>query len=186
MESAKSLEIIEKMFNESRKSLSRNSFHFLLWGSLLVPAGIGEFLLRGTNFFWMVWPAVGILGGIVAIIYGIKEGKRVGVQSAGDRIMGFTWGGFGFTLIYAIVYSGMNHVPPHALILLTAGLATFISGGISKFNPFVWGGVVLGLGAVVAGFFVEPVYHSLVFSTSILLGYVIPGLMLRNIENGQA
>ncbi len=186
MESAKSLEIIESMFNESRKSLTKNSFHFLLWGSLLIPAGIGEFLLRETNYFWAVWPVVGVIGGIIAIIYGFKEGKKVNVQSAGDRIMGFTWGGFGFTLFFAIAYAGVHHFPPHALILLTAGLATFISGGISKFTPFVWGGVVLGLGAIVAGFIVAPVYQSLVFSAGILLGYVIPGLMLRNVENGKA
>jgi hypothetical protein len=186
MESAKSLEIIESMFNESRKSLTRHSFQFLLWGSLLVPAGIAEFLLRETNYFWIVWPIAGVTGGIIATIYAIREGKRVGVQTAGDRMMGFTWGGFGFTLFFAIAYSGVHQLPPHALILLTAGLATFISGGISKFSPFVWGGVTLGLGAMVAGFVVEPVYQSLVFSASLFLGYVIPGLMLRNVENGKA
>lgn len=186
METAKSIEIIENMFNESRRSLYRNSFHFLLWGGLLIPAGVAEYLLRESEYFWMVWPAVGVLGGIVATIYSFKEGKRSGVQTTGDRITAFTWGGFGFTLIWVIAFSVKNQFPPSALILLMAGFATFISGGISKFTPFIWGGIVLVLGATVCGFFVEYMFHSLIFSASMLFGYVIPGFMLRNLENEQA
>lgn len=183
MEPTKSLEIIERMLAETKKSLHRNSFYFLLWGILLIPAGIAEYLLYGTSNFWMVWPTVGILGGIASMIYGFKESKRVGASTAGDRITGYTWGSFMFVLVFSIIYAGSNGLPPHALILMGAAMATFISGGISKFKPFVYGGIILALGAIACAFFIEPVYHSLVFSASILLGYVIPGLLLRKSEN---
>lgn len=186
MESTQSVEIISKMIQESRKSLHRNSFYFILWGSLLIPAGIAEYFMLGTPNYWMIWPAIGIIGGIVSSIYGSKESKRSGVQTAGDRITSYTWGAFGATLIFVIIYSVSKGLTPHPLILITAGLATFISGGISKFKPFVMGGVFLGLGAIASGFFIDPEFHGLVFSTSILLGYVIPGVQLRKVENGQA
>jgi hypothetical protein len=183
MEATKSLEIIERMLTENKKSLHRNSFYFILWGTLLIPAGLWEYFMRGTAYFYLVWPAVGILGGFISMIYGAKESKRIGVKTAGDRITNYTWGAFGFTMVFGMVYTVYNGLTPHAFILIVAGMATFISGGVSRFKPFVVGGIMLALGAIVCAFVVAPVYHSLVFSASLLLGYVIPGILLRKSEN---
>lgn len=184
METTKSIEIIESMMLESKKSLSNNSFYFIFWGALLIPAGIAEYFLFGTANFWMIWPIVGVGGGIVSFIYGIKDSKKADMFTAGDRITAFTWGGFGFTLILSIAFSVYHHLSPHALVLMLAGLATFISGGISKFNPFILGAVVLEIGAILCAFFIEPAFQGLVFAVSILFGYVIPGFILRKSENG--
>ncbi|HJN06280.1 MAG TPA: hypothetical protein QF480_06665 [Bacteroidales bacterium] len=79
-----------------------------------------------------------------------------------------------------------NHLSPSPMVLMLAGSATFISGGISKFSPFIWGGVILEIGAILCAFVFGPEYHGLIFAGSILLGYVIPGLILRRIENDKA
>ena len=186
METTKSIEIIEQMLAESKKSLYNNSFYFLLWGAMLIPAGIAEFLLQGTPYFWVVWPIVGTIGGIISAIYSIRESKKSGVNSAADRITGYTWGAFGFGLFFVLAFSAVNRMLPHTLILMLAGSATFISGGISKFKPFVWGGIVLEIGALLCAFVIEPMYHSLAFSLFIFLGYVIPGIILRKEEHGYA
>jgi hypothetical protein len=183
METTKSIEIIESMMLESKKSLSHNSFYFILWGILLVIAGIAEYVLYGSGNFWLIWPLTGILGGIASFIYGIKDGKKAGMMTAGDRITVYTWGGFGFTLIFAIIFSIYNHILPHALVLMLAGLATFISGGISKFKPFVLGSIALEAGAILCAFYIQPELQSLVFAGSIFLGYIIPGFILRKEEN---
>ena len=146
METTRSIEIIENMMSESKKSLAHNSFYFIFWGVVLLAAGVAEFFLFGTDNFWMIWPSVGILGGIISFVYGIKDGKRTGMMTYGDRITLFTWGGFGFTLILSIVFSVYNQLSPHALVLMLAGLATFISGGISKFKPFIYGAIVIEIG----------------------------------------
>ena len=75
MKATQSLVIIEAMLQESKKSLHRNSFYFIMWGMLMIPIGIAESFLIGTKNFWIVWPIMGIVGGIVSSIYGIKEGK---------------------------------------------------------------------------------------------------------------
>lgn len=186
MESVKSIEIIQSMMNESKKSLVRNSFFFILWGVLLVPAGIVEYYMAGTNYAWSVWPVVGILGGVISMFYGKRESDRVGVTTFGDRIYSYTWGAFGIALVFAIAFSIRMHYPPHTLILLMAGMATFITGGISSFKPFVFGGITLVFGAIICGFVLEPLHHSLVFSASIALGYLVPGFQLRKLENEQA
>lgn len=183
METIKSIEIIESMFKESKKSMHRNSFYFIIWGVLMIIAGIAEFFMYGNSNFWIIWPVVSFIGTIASMVYGMKEGKNNGVQTAGDRINSFTWGAFMFTLIFAIVYSVYNYMSPHPIVLMLAGSATFISGGISKFKPFIWGAVILEAGAILAAFFIEPEYHGLVSAFSLLFGYVIPGIILRNSEN---
>jgi len=186
MQTTQSIEIIESMFMESKKSLHRNSFYFIMWGLLLVPAGIAEYMLFESDKFWLIWPVVGTTGGIIATIYGIREGKRSGTKTAGDRIYSYTWGAFIFLLFLGIAFSVQNNISPHAIILMLAGYATFISGGIAKFTPFVIGGIALVVGAILCAFLVAPHYQGLIFSASILLGYVIPGFILRKTENDQA
>lgn len=186
METSKSIEIIESMYNESKRSLHRNSFYFILWGLLLVPAGIAEYILRESDKFWMIWPVVGISGGIIAAIYGYRDGKRAGAQTAGDRIYNYTWGAFIALLILSLPISFKFNISPHILILMLAGYATFVSGGIAKFTPFILGGIALVIGSILCATVVDIQYHGLVFAAGILLGYVIPGFMLRNQENGQA
>jgi len=186
MNESKSLEIIENMLGESRKSLHRNSFYFILWGLLMAPAGIIESLLIQTSFFWIVWPIAGITGGIISFVYGKKESESIGVYTAIDRITNYTWGAFGFTLLFAIAFSLYNQLSPHALVLMIAGSATFLSGGISKFKPFIYGGIILEVGAILCAFSIPNAYQGYVFALSIVLGYVVPGFILKKSENGEA
>ena len=86
MESKQSIKIIESMLNESRQSLHNNSFYFILWGALLIPAGIAEFLFYGHEYLWLEWPIIGILGGAISAIYGRNEDKRSGVKTIGIAI----------------------------------------------------------------------------------------------------
>lgn len=186
MKATQSLEIIESMLQESKKSLHRNSFYFILWGLLMVPAGIAESLLIDSPNFWLIWPIMGIIGGIISMIYGMKEGKRTGTVTSGDRIISYTWGAFVFCLVFVIVFSLSLRIPPHTLILMLAGMATFISGGISKFKPFVYGGIAMEIGALACAFVVAPEYQGYVSALSLFVGYVIPGFMLKKAEDGQA
>lgn len=189
MDTSKSLEIIESMLQESRKSLHRNSFYFIMWGILMATAGFAESLFIQTSIVdlpWIVWPIAGILGGILSSIYSSKENKDKGVSSAMDRITNYTWGAFGFTLILSIVYSLYNDLVPHTLVLMVAGSATFISGGISKVKALIFGAIVLEIGALACAFVVPNDHQGYIFALSIVFGYVVPGFILRRSENGQA
>lgn len=133
-----------------------------------------------------MWPILSIIGGIASSIYSRKEDKRSGAQTFGDRVTLYTWAAFGFTMIISIVYAIYNHLSPYPLVLILSRSATFISGGISKFKPFIFGGIVLEIGAIICAFIVDPSYHGLVFVVSLFLGYVIPGFILRKTENVEA
>lgn len=183
METSKSIEIIEAMLKETRQSMSRNSFYFLFWGVILVIAGIAEYALKDHSNFWMVWPVVTTIGGIASGIYGFIDSKKSPTNTNTDRIILFTWLAFIITMVFAIVYAVSHSLPPHALVLMLAGSATFITGGVTRFTPFILGAVALEIGAVFCGFVIQPEYNGLVFAASILIGYILPGLMLRKQEN---
>lgn len=186
MEATESIKIIEKMLDESRQSLSKYSFHFILWAVLLIPCGIIEWYFVDEPKRFLVWMIAGITGGIIASIYGGKQSKQQKVQSLASRMHGFIWGGFGICMIVSIFYSIKLNVPPHTLVLLLAGAATFSTGGLAKFQPFILGGIFLMICSLLCGFLVPPGYQGLVFTAGLSGGYLVPGLMLRKIENGQA
>ncbi|MBD3639102.1 MAG: hypothetical protein HUJ25_17235 [Crocinitomicaceae bacterium] len=183
MEITESVKIIERMMNESKKTLHNYSAYFIIWGMVMAPAGIAEYLLIDYEYRWIVWPIASIIGGVLSAIVGNKQSKKQQASSAMDRVIGYTWGAFGFCLILAIAYAVSIQKPPHTLVLMLAGGATFISGGISKFKPFIYGGLALELAAIACAFFIPGEFHSLIFAVGILLGYIIPGFILRNIEN---
>ena len=186
MEITESVKIIERMMNESKRAFHHYSGYFILWGLIMAPAGIAEYMLLGYEYSWIVWPIASIIGGIISSILGRTQGKKQQAASAMDRVIGYTWAAFGFCLVLAIAYSVSIQRPPHTLVLMLAGAATFISGGISKFKPFIYGGLALELSAIACAFFVPAEFHSLIFAGGIVLGYVIPGFLLRNLEHEQA
>ncbi|MDX1348872.1 MAG: hypothetical protein R3279_01430 [Putridiphycobacter sp.] len=183
METTKSVKIIEQMLKESRQSLSKYSFHFILWALLLIPSALIEWYFVENPLRLLVWPIAGVIGGIIAAYYGYQQSKKVAVTTISDRVSGFIWGGFGICLLFSICYSIYLKVPPHTLILLLAGGATFTTGGLFKFRPFIVGGLFLMASAILCGFAVTTEHQSLIFALGLTGGYLVPGLMLRKIEN---
>lgn len=186
MELTESVKIIDKMIAESKRSLHNYSYYFIIWGILMAAAGITEYILKDSDFAWIVWPIGGFVGGIFSFIVGYIQDKKQNVKTTMDRVYAYTWISFGFCLILAITYSLSIERPPHALVLLLAGGATFISGGIAKFKPFIIGGLLIEVGAILCAFLVPFELHGLVMAVAMVLGYLIPGFMLRKKEDGQA
>lgn len=179
-----SLRLIGQMIDDTRQSYQHSSFYFLLWGWLLMLTGIGIFILTNkhveeANVLWLVQ---GIVGGITSMVYSKMQDKKVreskAVTSPVNRGILNIWLGFGITLffiIFAAVNSGTDPIP---FVLLVTGYATFMSGKVIRFNPLIFGGICFWAFGVMA-FFVAHPYSALVFSVAILVGYLVPGYLLR-------
>ena len=183
MEISESVKIIEKMMADGRKSVNNYSSYFIIWGTLLLLAAVGEFFLLGHSTMpWMPWPIAGVIGGVISSIVG----RRQKSSSSMDRIIGYTWLSFGICLVFSIFYSLHIETLPHTLILLMAGGATFISGGISGYKALFAGGLILLIAATLSGFIVPREFISLIFAAGMLFGYLIPGIMVKMKENVEA
>jgi len=179
-----SMELITEMIASAKQSFFKMSFYFLLWGALLALAGLGQYFLKQSDFslHWIGWPIVGVVGGIIAGVHGAREGKKTQVSTFTDRVYMWLWMAFVFTLVLFIVAAGKHELDPGPYIMLLTGLPTFVTGAIMKFRPLVFGGVLFWVIGMLTIFFMME-YSALTFTVAILVGYIIPGLMLRKKEN---
>lgn len=118
------------------------------------------------------------LGGILSGIFSYKEKKKVYVKSYTDNVMKYTWLSFGMLLAVLLLSMGRLQLNTYPLIMVAYGVPTFISGGILKFKPLIYGAIGSIITGIVAFYFSFDV-QLLLLCVSILLAYLIPGHLLR-------
>ena len=186
MTGEESFRIITEMIKKTKVNIRQGSFHLLLWGWLILFCSLTEYILfRITDFThpWYVWLLV-IPGAFVSLIYGYTTGRKSQFHTYADRLYMWTWIGFMITaiILFIVISDRMHSVAPY--ILLLAGLPTFVSGIIIKFNPLIFGGITFWILALVAHF-AGPMIAPLAVPAAMLTGYLIPGYMLkRRVDNG--
>lgn len=189
LEEAQSLKLIQEMLQVAKRSFWRMSYYFLMWGWLLAVAAVLSFALGQLDGYrhlaWIGWPVVGIVGGVLSYLYGRKQAANAAAESYMDKVFAYIWGGFMATLVVYIAASLFLKRDPGPGIIILTGLPTFATGGVLKFKPLLVGGALfwaLGLLAHI----LPPAYASLVFFAALLVGYLVPGYLLKRAEqNGR-
>ncbi|MGD0340598.1 MAG: hypothetical protein ABSA76_02670 [Bacteroidales bacterium] len=181
MTGEESLKIISKMINKTKFDIRQGSFYLLFWGWVIFACSLSEFLIRKfttLNHSYYVWflvvPAV-----LVSLIYGFIKGRKASVTTYTGNLYKWIWLGFmiSATVLFIVHSKSMYSVAPY--ILLLAGLPTFFSGFLIKFKPLIAGGLCFWAIALVI-YFAGPSSYSLGSAIAMLLGYLIPGYMLKN------
>lgn len=184
MKSNESLKIIMEMIEGAKSAYQRTSPYFLLWGILLTISGLSEYLLvykLNMKAGFLIWPVLGVLGGISSMYISRKEDSRTRVKTYYDMTFQYLWGGFGITLAIVIVMAVLNNINPTPFVLLLTGLPTFVSGGLIRSIHLKLGAFIFWITGSFA-FYVSNEFTGPLFSLAILLGYVWPGLQLRKLE----
>lgn len=180
MEVNQSLQIIDEMVQRARFNFSKGSVFFILWGILLTIAGVGEFLLQQMDYSmpWILWPIAGSLGGIISGIYGSKL-SRESSRSYLEKTYSNLWIIYFFTLIVLLVALVSQKINPGPYILIVTGLPTYFTGSILKLKELRYGGGVFWILGLIS-IFSSPEYSSLIFALAIVLGYLVPGMIMKN------
>ena len=179
-----SMRIIREMIATSKGNLKENSFFYLLWGWLVLVASLSHYFLIMIEYehAYLPWPILMSLGGIVSVIQGIRLGKRSTVVTVIDKAIMHLWWGFMVVLLIILFmtsYQKIDWTSAYPLIIAMYGLGTFVSGGILKFKPLVYGGIACWVISVVA-FFVAPINILLLTALSVVVSYLVPGYMLKS------
>lgn len=176
-----SIELIERMMLSGRKSFSKNSFLYLLWGWLAFIASLAFYFLMVSGYknAAIVWNLM-LVGAVIHIIYIVRTSKNKKVKTLTDVFLSYLWIGFSIS-IWLIVYiyskSGWG-ITSYPIIICLYGLGTFTSGGAMEFKPLILGGVSCWILAVLA-LFVSLEHQLLILPLAVLLSYIIPGHMLQ-------
>ncbi len=179
-----SLMLISEMLENTKARFNENGFFFLLWGWLVLISSISHFVffMAGYTYFYIVWPIIMTGGGIVSAIAGYRKQKESKVKTFIDTSMSFLWIGFVISLFILFVIVILGNIEWHILsilIMLLYGLPTFVSGGVLKFKPLIYGALVCWILAVLS-LFIGKDYVILMLALSVLLAYLIPGYMLKS------
>ena len=183
LDNEKQLAIISEMIASTRNRLSEDGFHVIFWGILIVISCLAQYIMiqffkmnHESNYVWLIMPAIGTP---VSIIYGYKQSKEQKVKTLIDEFYGYIWIGFLISLLCVILISLAYKHSPTSFILVSMGFAVFIAGAVLKFKPLILGAVVFWISSFLYFYVGESSAQLLVFAGSVVLGYIIPGLMLR-------
>lgn len=186
----KQLAIISEMIASTRSRLSEDGFHVILWGILIVISCLVQYIMiqflnmhHESNYVWLIMP---IIGTPVSIIYGYKQSKEQKVKTLIDEFYGYIWIGFWISLLCVTLISLAYKHSPTSFILVTMGFAVFIAGVVLKFKPLILGAVVFWISSFLYFYVGESTAQLLVFAASVVLGYIIPGLLLRKEYKAQS
>lgn len=179
-----SLNIINEMISQAKNNFDKSgSFYFLLWGWVVMLANLGHYMMaKFTTFehpyiFWLLT----IPAAIFSMIYGIRKRNNAVVQTHISSLYGEVWIGVGVCIFLSLVFMSQINFNHGAVIMMLAGIGTYMSGRMLKFMPLVIGAIALWVSAVIC-FNLPEIDQYLVSSIGILAGYIIPGYLLKSAE----
>jgi len=182
-----SLQIIGDMIGQAKRNIAKGgSFYFLLWGFVVSIANLSFYYLATVvkystpQIVWVITlPAV-----IVTIVYSIRQqaDKRAKVVGHLDRIYGQMWTTIFVGIMILLFFMKEININHNAVILLFSAMGTYVSGQMLRFKPLIFGGISLFVASIIA-FKVSPIDQSLVAGLGIIVGYIVPGFMLKKLES---
>lgn len=179
-----SLEIITNMIQKAKSNFARGgSFYFILWGFVVAIANLIHFTL---NYFTSYrYPQIAWLLIIPAVMwtigYTVWRRKKSTFVSPIDRICTHIWWGIFACILVILLFMEKVGFYSTPLILLLSALGTYVTGQLLRFRPLIFGGYSLAVTAIVA-FLLPLEFQNLVAGLGMLLGYVIPGFLLKKEE----
>ncbi|MCG8410325.1 MAG: hypothetical protein MI739_03465 [Bacteroidales bacterium] len=176
-----SLKIINKMITSAKTNLGDSSFNFLFWGWTISLISLSHFILEYFKLSQMpqiVWFLI-FPGIAVVTIYNIKKSRKRRVFSHIEKIYSFAW--LAFIISYFIIIIFMKEINYNItpIIFILIANATFISGLALKFRPLIYGTILFWISAIVC-FLIPNEFIQLLNSIAVILGFLIPGYLLKS------
>jgi hypothetical protein len=181
MRSEDSLMLIQKMITTAKENIEDDSFYFLLWGWLVFVSCIFHFVLMKmeTGLDGLPWLILMPAGGIITMIYSARQKKKQRVQSYINDLMKYVLISFLVSLMTVLFFQTKLGLATYPMVMLIYGTWLFISGGALKFKPLIYGGIINWAIAIPSLFFSFE-QQLILLAVAVLLGYIIPGHLLRN------
>jgi hypothetical protein len=120
------------------------------------------------------------LGGIASIFLVKKEKDKSKVKTWFDNVMKYLWLAFGVVLAITLFTMFKRQVNLMPIVIALYGLGLFITGGLLQFRPLMIGGILSWIISITGIFYYDMYTAIWLVAIAILVGYIIPGHMLRN------
>ncbi|MEL6626715.1 MAG: hypothetical protein AAFQ83_00295 [Bacteroidota bacterium] len=184
MNEQQSLQLIHQMIANARGQIKDDGYFYLLWGWLIVSASLIHYGLLDLDqplFIGGIWIIALTIGVIASYIVGKRRAKQTQVRPYTLDLVLYLWIGLGscFFLILGMAFTAtLTFEVAYPLFMMLYGLGAFISGGVLRFSPLIFGAIGAWLLTIIA-FFVPFDIQLLLLASSIVSAYLVPGYLLR-------
>jgi len=175
-----SLDVITTMIHQAQGKMRKNSFYFLLWGWTVMIANFGMYgMIKFSNYPYpyAIW-LITIPAWIITMIYGSRQDRQATVSTHLDKMNMWLWISYGITLGPIVFFMKEINYNLNAIILIITAAPTFLTGIMLRFKPLLYGGINFWIFGI-ACFLIDNLTQYLFGGIAILLGYLIPGYMLK-------
>lgn len=176
-----SLELIAQMIRETQDRTARYAaYPLLIWGYTTAIISVLIWLLYRQTHLWQLnflWFALPLIGMPLTLFFSRKDQNR-GVINYIDRVTKHVWMVFGIVAFLLSCCSFKLAIDILFMISLLMGMATTISGLVSKYKPLVF----CGTAGIVLSFFMLFMHTTdklLVFAAIFVIMQVVPGHLLN-------
>ncbi|GAE66772.1 hypothetical protein SAMN05421692_3123 [Chryseobacterium indologenes] len=142
----KSLDIIQNAISQTRFEKTDAYFYLINWGIILFIYFFLHYLGGKFEFFKMLLgfsTLLFLIGAMISIWHSKRMNKKEIVKPVNDSLFMYTWGGIGLCIgLWMINYKIFDQSLYLGLLMLLFGLASFITGGVTKFRLSVICGVL--------------------------------------------
>ncbi|MCJ7583118.1 MAG: hypothetical protein MUP98_21580 [Candidatus Aminicenantes bacterium] len=180
------IQLIRDMIEKTKEKTAESWKFFSIWGILIIAGIIGNYTLvyfKKFNAIWINWLVFMLVGVFISIFYISKKEKTSGATTYAQIAIGhlsfacgiaFMLAGFVFPMLKLYSY---EEIP--IFISMIVGILLFVIGGIYEWNLLKWSALLWWLGSV-GMIFIHWHYRALACVPLIILGYLVPGFILRS------
>jgi len=177
---------IQEMIQKTKKATAESWKFFFIWGIMIILGIIGNYVLvylEKYSLIWTNWFVFMGVGVLFTVFYVGKREKSQGVRTYAQIAIGhlsfacgigFMLAGFVFPILGLYSYG----VIP-VIISMIVGILFLVIGGIYEWNLLKWCALLWWVGAV-GMIFVHWHYRALLCVPLIILGYLVPGFILKS------
>jgi Flp pilus assembly protein TadB len=179
-----SLGIIEQMIAAAKNEHREKGDGWLLWGWLLFIASVLSAVFMKTalpQYIGWTWTGVLVVGFSLMLYFYFTRKKKEEVTTYVQGLLNKFSTGFFISLLVLVAASNLSGSSfSFGYYYVLYAFWMFIHGSAIRFQPLIIGAIV-NWAAAIAIFVTPDFFYKMVISAiAILVGYLIPGYMLRN------
>lgn len=174
-----SLKLITEMIGKAKQSYIKKGIASIVWGILIILCSLVTWAKVQYNFnigfdIWLLT----FFAVIPQIYFSAKEKKQKKFVAHDDDTMTFVWTAFGICIFIATFYSSKyGNTEISTIFMMLYGIPTFITGGIFKFKPMIFGGLICWVFSIISIY--SPTSTDMLLMASCgLFAWLIPGIIL--------
>lgn len=176
------LQLIEQTILNTKQKIKDDGFSLIMWGWIVIVGNILSYIAitQQLNYLHFYWAIACPVGGILSGVRGAKNDKKATTNTHIGNAIKFVWIGSGMAAIllwFAAFNFGWQYI--NAAMFVAFAIPVFVTGGMMKFKPAIFGGLTLFLFGIVCFFTANYSWVFLIASLGWALGYLVPGYILK-------